>query len=36
MKLENEIQAPKAGVVRSLFVKPGAAVEKGHLLFIIE
>jgi biotin carboxyl carrier protein len=36
MKLENEIQAPREGTVRSLSVKPGTAVDKGQLLFIIE
>lgn len=36
MKLENEIQAPQDGVVRALSVKPGDAVEKSQLLFVIE
>jgi biotin carboxyl carrier protein len=36
MKLENEIAAPRDGVVRSLHVRPGQPVEKGQLLFVVE
>jgi pyruvate carboxylase subunit B len=32
MKMENEIRAPGAGVVGTVHVKPGDAVEKGALL----
>ena len=35
MKLENEIPAPRDGVVKSLAVQPGQPVEKGQVLFII-
>ncbi len=36
MKMENEIQAESAGVVRKIFVSPGQAVEGGDPLFEIE
>ncbi len=36
MKLENEIQAPRAGTVHDLSVQPGHSVEKGWLLFTID
>ncbi len=36
MKMENEMEAPKAGRVRALFVEEGQAVENGALLFEIE
>ena len=36
MKMENEIQTEVAGVVRSLHVGPGQAVESGDVLFEIE
>ena len=32
MKMENELRATAAGVVRSVAVQPGAAVEKGAVL----
>ncbi|HWZ58640.1 MAG TPA: biotin/lipoyl-containing protein [Gemmatimonadaceae bacterium] len=32
MKMENELRAPAAGVVRAIAVTPGTAVEKGTLL----
>lgn len=32
MKMENELRAPAAGVVRSIHTEPGSAVEKGTLL----
>jgi biotin carboxyl carrier protein len=33
MKMQNEIQAERAGTVKSLFVRPGQAVETGDPLF---
>ena len=36
MKMENEIQAPTAGVVDKLFVEPGQTVEAGAELVHIE
>jgi len=36
MKMENEIRAPKAGIVRSIRVAPGQAVESGAELFRVE
>lgn len=36
MKMENEIQAERDGVVSRFFVTPGQAVEGGDLLFEIE
>jgi biotin carboxyl carrier protein len=36
MKMENELRAPKAGVVRKLTAKVGAAVESGASLCLIE
>lgn len=35
MKMENELRAPRAGVVESLAVEPGQAVEAGALLVTI-
>ena len=35
MKLENEITAPREGVLRSIDVKPGQAVDRGQVLFTI-
>jgi len=32
MKMENEIVAPRAGVVRDLAVAPGASIASGQLL----
>jgi pyruvate carboxylase subunit B len=32
MKMENELKAPAAGVVRSIRATPGSAVEKGSVL----
>jgi biotin carboxyl carrier protein len=32
MKMENELRASTAGVVRTVLVKPGSAVEKGAVL----
>jgi len=29
MKMENEIRAGSAGVIKQIFVRPGQAVEKG-------
>ena len=36
MKMENEITASRAGVVRTVAVEPGQPVENGALLLIIE
>jgi len=36
MKMENEIQAESAGIVRRVHVTAGQAVEGGDLLFDIE
>ena len=36
MKMENELRATAAGVVRSVEVAPGTAVEKGALLVSLE
>lgn len=36
MKMENELRAPAAGVVRAVHVTVGAAVEKGALLVELE
>ena len=32
MKMENEIVAPRVGIVRDLSVAPGAAIASGQLL----
>ena len=36
MKMENELRASVAGVVRKVLVAPGSAVEKGALLLEME
>lgn len=36
MKMENELRAPKAGTVKEVSVEPGASVEAGRLLIVIE
>ena len=36
MKMENELRAPAAGVVKTVHAKPGTAVEKGALLVEFE
>ncbi|HET6761957.1 MAG TPA: biotin/lipoyl-containing protein [Gemmatimonadaceae bacterium] len=36
MKMENELRATAAGIVRSVEVSPGTAVEKGALLVALE
>ncbi len=36
MKMENEVKAPAAGVVKELRVEPGQAVEAGEILARIE
>ena len=36
MKMENEIGAPKAGVVREVYVKPGDLVKAGDKLCLVE
>lgn len=36
MKMQNEIKAPRSGILRRLGVAPGATVEAGTLLFTVE
>ena len=36
MKMENELRAPRAGVVARVHVTPGQAVEKGAPLVTLE
>ncbi|HDI06797.1 MAG TPA: biotin/lipoyl-binding protein [Candidatus Bathyarchaeota archaeon] len=36
MKMENEISAPRDGVVREVHVSEGSAVSEGEVLFVIE
>ena len=36
MKMENEVIAPRDGVVKELKVAPGRAVETGELLAVLE
>ncbi len=36
MKMENEIRSLRDGIIKEIFVKEGAAVEKGTLLFSVE
>lgn len=36
MKMENELQSPKDGVVKSISSQPGATVDGGTLLLVIE
>lgn len=36
MKMQNEMKAPRGGVVKSLKVTPGATVTAGELLALIE
>ena len=36
MKMENEMRAPKDGVVREVRVTPGAAIDAGAVLVVID
>jgi pyruvate carboxylase subunit B len=36
MKMENELKAPAAALVKAVHVKPGQAVEKGAILVEFE
>ena len=36
MKMENELGSPKAGRVKDVLVAPGAAVEAGRALVVVE
>jgi biotin carboxyl carrier protein len=36
MKMENELKAPRAGVIKTLHVRPGQDVERGAILAEIE
>jgi biotin carboxyl carrier protein len=36
MKMENELRAPRAGIVTDVLVQEGSAVEAGEVLVVIE
>jgi biotin carboxyl carrier protein len=36
MKMENELRSPKAGRVKDVCAAPGASVEAGRALVVIE
>jgi len=36
MKMQNEIKSPKKGVVKKIMATPGAAVNPGDVLAIVE
>ena len=36
MKMENELRSPKTGRVKDVSVEPGASVEAGRVLMVIE
>ena len=36
MKMENELRAPRAGIVKAVTVAPGAPVEAGTVVVVIE
>ena len=36
MKMENELNAPTSGIVKQIFVSPGANVEQGQLIADVE
>ena len=36
MKMENELRSPKKGRVKTISVTPGASVEAGRVLMIVE
>jgi biotin carboxyl carrier protein len=36
MKMENEIRSVNKGIIKDIYVKEGAAVEKGSILFSVE
>jgi len=36
MKMQNEIKSPKKGIVKKILVSPGAAVNPGDILAIVE
>jgi biotin carboxyl carrier protein len=36
MKMENELRAPKDGVVRAVPAREGTAIERGVVLVVIE
>jgi biotin carboxyl carrier protein len=35
MKMENEIASPKTGIVKEVYVKPGALVKAGEQLCLV-
>jgi biotin carboxyl carrier protein len=36
MKMENDLRAPRSGIIKEIFVNEGNAIEKGTVLFTIE
>ncbi len=36
MKMENELRSPKAGRIKEIAVAPGALVEAGRVLVVVE
>jgi biotin carboxyl carrier protein len=36
MKMENELRAPRDGIIKAIHARPGNAVEKGALLMLLE
>ncbi len=36
MKMENELRAPRAGVIKEIRVKPGDKVDQGQTLVVIK
>jgi biotin carboxyl carrier protein len=36
MKMENELKAPRGGVVTAVKIEIGASVDKGQVLVVIE
>jgi biotin carboxyl carrier protein len=35
MKMENEIASPKTGIVKEVYVKPGALVKAGEQICLV-
>jgi biotin carboxyl carrier protein len=35
MKMENELRAPRAGVVKQIMARPGQSVESGAVLAVV-
>jgi biotin carboxyl carrier protein len=36
MKMENELRTPREGVVKEILVTPGATVESGAVLIVVD